>query len=238
MRLTKYLHAAITFAVAVVLCWSLVPPPWKAKAAGIFQTYPIIGGAAYCASSVVVGPAQGGPTGQGGGVAGAGVTTGNVICGQTVPAGPTGLAGTEVFPVDLYTPGTAQIAGGPATADLPITLLANAYGNITVLTTTGTTASVAASNTTSHLVYAGAGTATWTTFALPPNPINNQSFCLSDAGSGVLTLSAVTSGSNSIVGTTPTSIPVATAVGTAGTVTLSENCWVFQLSNTTWYRVL
>jgi hypothetical protein len=226
MNVTKYLAAAAAVCVAGGIAWG----------AGVFQTYPIIGGAAYCNSSVVIGNAQGGPTGQGGGVAGAGVTTGTVICGSTTPAGPALLSGTEVFPVDLYTPGTAQIAGGPATALLPV--MGAGAGNITVLTTTGTTASVAAANSTNHLVYAGAGTATWTTFALPANPVNNQVFCLSDAGTGILTISAVTSGSNSIVGVTPTSLPVATAVGTAGTVTLSENCWMFQLSNTSWYRIL
>jgi hypothetical protein len=41
-----------------------------------------------------------------------------------------------------------------------------------------------------------------------------------------------------IVGVTPTSIPVTTAVGTASTVTLSSNCWLYQTVNTTWYRVL
>lgn len=223
---TKLLAALGAVCVAGTLSWG----------AGIFQTYPIIGGAAYCASANVSGNAQGGITGQGGTTPSANQTTGTTICGQTVPAGPPALTGTEVFPVDLYTPGTAVQAGGPATAILPV--MSTGAGNIAVLTTTGTTASVAATNSTNHLVYAGAGIATWTTFSLPPNPLTNQQFCLSNAGSGVLTLGAVTSGSNTVVGTTPTSVPVATAVGTAGTVTLAENCWMFQSSNTTWYRIL
>lgn len=224
MRLTKYLAAAAAVCVAGGIAWG----------AGLWQTLPVIGGAAFCNSSVVVGPAQTGITGQGGGAAGAGVTTGTTICGSTTPAGPTTLSGTEVIPVDLYTPGTVQGAGGPSTALLPV--MSAGAGNIAVLTTTGTTASVAAANSTNHQVYAGNSTATWTTFALPANPVNNQQFCLSNAGSGVLTLGAVTSGSNTVVGTTPTSLPVATAVGTAGTVTLAQDCWMFQASNTTWYR--
>jgi hypothetical protein len=207
---------------------------------GLFQTLPIIGGASYCASSNVSGAAQGTVTGTGGGTASAGQTTGTVICGQTVPAGPTALTGTEVVPVDLYTPGTAQIAGGPATAVLPVTALGNGYGGTTVLATTGTTALVAASNGISNLVYAGSGTATYTTLNLPPNPFQNEQFCVRNAGSGILSIGTLAVGTTgqSIVGVTPTSIPVATAVGTAGTVTLSANCWIYNVANTTWYRVL
>lgn len=226
MKLTKYLAAAAAVCVAGGLAWG----------AGIFQTYPIIGGSAYCGSANISGTAQGGITGQGALVPAAGIITGTTICGQTIPAGPATFSGTETFPVDLYAQGTGVTGGGPATAVVPVMSVGG--GNITVLTTTGTTASVAAANSTNHLVYAGAGAATWTTFALPASPLNNQVFCLSDAGTGILTLGAVTSGSNSVVGVTPTSIPVATAVGTAGTVTLSENCWMFQASNTSWYRIL
>ena len=95
-------------------------------------------------------------------------------------------------------------------------------------------------------IYAGAGTATYTSFKLPPNPMQNQRFCLVNAGSGILTLTAVAAGTNvygntpTITGVTPTSIPVMTAVGTAGTVTLGSNCWLYQTAaNNTgiWYRI-
>jgi len=109
------LAAALLIGGASSLAW----------AAGMWSTLPIIGGAAYCASSIGVGPTAGGITGQGAGVAGAGVTTGTTICGQTVPAGPPTFAGTEVAPFDLFAPGTATIAGGPATALVGIGALGN-----------------------------------------------------------------------------------------------------------------
>jgi hypothetical protein len=87
-----------------------------AYAAGLFQTLPIIGGAAYCAASNVSGAAQTTITGAGGGVAAAGQTTGTVICQSNAPAGPATFSGTEVIPADLYPPGTAQTAGGAQTA--------------------------------------------------------------------------------------------------------------------------
>jgi hypothetical protein len=106
MKLTKYLAAAAAVCVAGGLAWG----------AGIFQTFAIIGGAAYCAASNVSGAAQGTVTGQGGGVAAAGGVTGTVVCQVTQPAGPATFAGTEVIPMDIYPPGTANIAGGAQTA--------------------------------------------------------------------------------------------------------------------------
>src|SRR5882672_209565 len=227
-------NAKRTALAAVLLAGVAVPFAWGA---GVFQTYPIIGGAAYCASGNVSGAAQGGITGQGAPIPGAGVTTGTSICGQTVPAGPPALTGTEVFPVDLYTPGTNITAGGPATADLPVTAIGNGYGGTTVITTN---AAVVLANGISNLI-SNQTTATITTgITLPPNPMQNQELCISNAGTGVLTLTAVTVGTagQSIVGTAVTSIPVATAVGTAGTVTLSSVCWLYNVANTTWYRTL
>jgi hypothetical protein len=207
-------------------------------AAGNYSTYPIVGGASFCVSTVGVN-GQAGNTGQGGGAAG----TNGAYCAQTVPAGPPALTGTELVPMD-----TGYANGAPPqTVVIPSTLLANGYGGTTVSTTTGTTAAVQAADGISNFIYAGAGTATYTSFKLPPNPMNNQTFCLADAGSGILTLTAVAAGTNSfgntptVTGVTPTSIPVMTAVGTAGTVTLGKNCWLYQAgANNTgvWYRTL
>lgn len=230
MKLTKWLAAAVAVCVAGTLSWG----------AGMWQELPIIGGAAYCGSTIGVSPVQGTVTGQGVPAATYGQTSGNQICQNNVPAGPATLAGTEVLPIDLYTPGTNIMAGGPTTAVIPATSLANGYGTTQILTTTGTTTLVAPASNISNLIYAGSSTATWTTLDLPPLPVQNQEFCVRNAGSGVLTLGAVAVGTSgqSIVGVTPTSIPVATAVGTAGTVTLSANCWLYNVSNTSWYRVL
>lgn len=189
-------------------------------AAGVFQGYPLVGDTSgtTCLS-----------TGNGG------------VCNQTRPAGPAVLTGNEQIPAD------SGVSTQPATVLIPSNLFGNGYGNTTIFSTTGTTAAVVVADGVSNFIYTGAGTATFTSFKLAANPINNQLNCLVDAGTGVLTLTAVAASVNSfgntptIVGVTPTSIPVATAVGTAGTVTLSSNCWLYQAgaSNTgIWYRVL
>jgi hypothetical protein len=211
-----------------------------AYAAGLFQTLPIIGGAAYCASSNVVGPAQTGITGQGGGTAGANVTTGNTICGQTVPAGPPALTGAEVVPVDLYTPGTAVQAGGPATAVLPVTALGQGYGTTQIFTTTGTTASLPVANGVSNLVISVGGTATTiTSLVLPPNPIQNQQFCVRNVSTVLPAITGTVVGTTgqSIVGTPMTTLGVQTSTG-AATFVQTEECFVYNVANTTWYRVL
>lgn len=165
----------------------------------------------------------------------------NSVCNQYQPSGPTFLTGTEIFPADT------NFSNQPYTITVPTSLFGGGYGNATVSSTTGTTALVQAADGIGTFVYSGAGTATYTSFKLPPNPMNNMKFCLSNAGSGILTLTAVAAGTNTfgntptITGVTPTSVPVATAVGTAGTVTLATNCWLYQAgaSNTgVWYRVL
>jgi hypothetical protein len=223
---------------AAVGCAALAIASTALYAAGNYSTYPIVGSASFCVSTIGVN-GQAGNTGQGGGAAG----TNGAYCAQTVPAGPTTLTGSELIPMDT---GLANGAP-PQTVTIPSTLLANGFGGTTVATTTGTTAAVLASDAISNYIYAGTSTATYTSFKLPPNPISNQTFCLTNAGTGVLTLSAVAAAANSfgntptVTGTTPTSVPVATAVGTAGTVTLSKNCWLYVAgaSNTgVWYRVL
>lgn len=204
-----------------------------AFAAGMFPGLPIVGGAAYCqgysnySTSVTI--------------PGTLPTPNN--CNTTVPAGPSTLTGLETIPMDTLAPNGVA----PQTVALPSTLIGNGFGGTTVATTTGTTAAVLAADAISNYIYAGTSTATYTSFKLPPNPMSNQTFCLTNAGTGVLTLTAVAAAANSfgntptVTGTTPTSLPVATAVGTAGTVTLSKNCWLYVAgaSNTgVWYRTL
>lgn len=164
----------------------------------------------------------------------------NGVCNQFRPAGPAALTGNEQIPAD------SGSSNQPFTVLIPSNLFGNGYGGATVFSTTGTTAAVVVADGVSNFIYTGAGTATFTSFKLAANPINNQVNCLVNAGSGVLTLTAVAASANSfsntptIVGVTPTSIPVMTAVGTAGTVTLGSNCWLYQAganNNGIWYRV-
>jgi hypothetical protein len=212
MNVTKYLAAAAAVAVAGSLAWG----------AGIYQTLPIIEGAAYCGSSIVVGNAQGGPTGQGGGVAGAGVTTGTVICGQTIPAGPTTFSGTEVLAADIYTPGTAQIAGGPATA--AVQMLALGQGPIVVNTTAG---AQTIPNNTSLYVENVANTST--TLTLPAAPVGGQIQRVALATAQTTSILFAASAGQSCV----PACPFTSAVVAAG----SGDAWQWNASNSTWYKI-
>lgn len=171
----------------------------------------------------------------------------NGVCNQYQPAGPTYLQGTETFPADTNYVNPQGATIQPYTITVPTSLFGGGYGSMAALTTTGTTAAVTVADGVGTQIYAGAGTATYTSFKLPANPMNNQKLCLVNAGSGVLTLTAVAASANSfgntptITGVTPTSIPVMTAVGTAATVTLGTNCWQYLAganNNGVWYRVL
>jgi hypothetical protein len=227
MKLTKYLAAAAAVCIAGGLAWG----------GGLWQTLPIIGGAAYCSGSNIVGPAQQTITGQSGTPAAANATTGNVICTVTEPAGPPALTGTEVVPVDLYTPGSAVSAGGAASAVLPVTLLGPGVGGTTIDTTTGTQ-TPAMSNGIQNFIYAGAGAATFTTFTLPPNPMQNQFACLRNAGSGAITLTTVQVAANSGQSIVQGAQLGTVAVQTTATAAESATCYLYNVSNTTWYRVL
>lgn len=197
-----------------------------AVAGGAFQGYPLVGGTGTtnCLSA-----------------------GNNGVCNQYQPAGPSTLSGNETIPADTNIQGGGGTGSNSNTVVVPVTLFGGGYGNAAVSSTTGTTALVTVADGVNAQIYSGAGTATYTSFKLPANPINNQQVCLINAGSGILTVSAVAASANNfnntptIVGVTPTSIPVMTAVGTAGTVTLGSNCWLYVAgasNNGVWYRVL
>ena len=180
MRLTKYLAAAAAICVAGTIAF----------AAGMWPTLPLLGGAAYCGGSLGVGPVQSGLTGFGAGVAGAGVTTGTTICGQTVPAGPAQFAGTEVFPTDIYAPGTAQIGGGASTALVSITQVGQ--GLITDDVTAGATVTIP--NGTTFFVL-DTGTSATVTVTMPAASFEGQMvevICTGAGGATSLTISANT----------------------------------------------
>lgn len=205
-------------------CAALIAAASIAYAGGAFQGWPLVGGngTSNCLS-----------------------TGNNGVCNQFQPAGPSVLTGNETIPADTNIPGAGSNAV-PATLVIPSNLFGNGYGNTTIFSTTGTTAAVVVADGVSNFIYTGAGTATFTSFKLSTNPINNQKECLIDAGTGILTLTAVAASANSfgntptIVGTTPTSIPVAVASGAQTTVTNAGACWIYQAgasNNGIWYRV-
>ena len=194
-------------------------------AAGLFSTFPIIGGASYCASTVTGTGSLSGATGQGQG------TTGS-ICGQTVPAGPAWLTGTEVMPLDLYTPGVTptSLGGQPTTAVLPITNFHAGYYQID--TTAG---AVTVGNGIQNLILNVA--ATGVTVTLPAAPYDNQLVTISNVSTVVssLVISANT-GQSLVQNVAPTNLAAQTA-NTSATAGTTQIQYLYRASNTSWYRV-
>lgn len=230
MKYAKYLAGVAVCAISAGLSW----------AAGLWQTLPIVSGAAYCASSNIVGPAQQTITGQSGTPAGANVVTGNVICQNTVPAGEPTLTGTEVIPLDIYTPGTSVAAGGPSTEVLPVTLLGGGFGALQFGSTTGTGQSITIGNGVSNFIYDGSNTAT-IAFTMPSLPMQNQKVCVNNDATAVLTMtmSANTSvNAQSLVqGAAPTSLGVQIAASSTA-MTQNSACWVYNAASLQWFRIL
>ncbi len=103
----------------------LIAAPLVAWAAGNWSTLPVVGDTSFCASTVsgVVLPSGQGPYGV---VPGSTQGTGQGICGQTVPAGPPALTGTELIPADT---GLANGAS-PQTVVIPSGMLGNAQNRL------------------------------------------------------------------------------------------------------------
>lgn len=211
------------FGLAAVVAGSLSV---SAYAAGLFPGLPTVGQAAFCSSTNSQSTSTTVP----------GTLPSNSNCTTTTPAGPTTLTGNEYLPMDTH----VANGGGEQTVGLPTPLIANGFGGTEIATTTGTTASVVVPDAISTYVYAGSSTATYTSFKLPPDPIQNQKFCLVNAGAGILTTTSIavgTSGQSIVQGAAVTSIPVQVASGAETTVTNASACWVYNVSNTSWYRV-
>lgn len=199
----KYLKLAAGVAVAIVVAGGL------SFAAGYFPNFPIVGQGSYCASFVT------GTTGQ--------------ICGQTVPAGPATLAGTEYFLVDV----SPTTAGPPQTAAVPI---AGIGGLPTVYVSAWNGGTLAMSPGQGGIQYIGTGATVTnaTNLTLPAANYNGQTFNLSsNVTLGALTLSAPTGYSltNAPNGLTP--------ISAAGNQTQAQNgyAWKFRQADQTWYRI-
>lgn len=210
---------------AAVGCVALAIASTAVYAAGLYSTFPIIGGASYCASTVTGTGGLGGVTGQGQGSTGS-------ICGQTVPAGPTALTGTEVLPLDLYTPGAtpASLGGQPATAVMPVTWLHAGYYQI---------------DTVAGAVTVGAGVqtlilnvaATGVTVTLPAAPYDNQVVTISNVSTVVSSfVVSANTGQSLVQNVAPTNL-AAQAANTAATA-LSQVQYLYQASTLKWFRIL
>ena len=185
-----------------------------AYSAGMYQTLPVIGGAAYCASTI------GSPTGQTGITGTAGGNSTGSVCGQTVPAGPAVFAGSEVVPMDIYAPGTSSYLGGAPTALTNITQLGQ--GPTIDLTTVGTAQTIP-NNTPWYFLDGAQGSALTVTMPAVAVEGQFQNVVCEAATVGTLTVAANTGQTLKVNPNT------ACVAGVAYQ-------WRYVASNTTWYR--
>ena len=193
-----------------------------AYAAGNWSTLPQVGMSSFCASNVS-GVTL--PTAQGayGVVPGSTQGTGFGICGQTVPAGPTAVTGSEIIPADTQLTGSAP----PQTVAIPMPLMASGAYFDNVQSSYTTTATIP--NNVNVYMMDTTTTIAGLTLTMPATPINGQ---VVRVGS-VKTITALTMLANAgqtIIGTSPTALtPSATAaVGYA---------WVWNSTTTDWERL-
>ena len=191
-------------------------------AAGNYSTYPIVGGASFCVSTVGVNGQQGN-TGQGGGVAG----VAGSYCAQTVPAGPSIVTGSELVPAD-----TAQAGGAPPQSvvlpmaslnALPITVSTVVSSAITPLTAT---------NLTGGFILHSTGAISQVSIVLPAAPIDGQQFAISadQSVTALSMLTATTATAGQLVKNSPTGI-------TSSTTASYGYRFLYNLAGNTWYRL-
>lgn len=207
--------------LAGLLAVALTVGSVAAYAAGNYSTYPIVGGASFCVSTVGASNVQAGNTGQGAGAAGSNGT----YCAQTVPAGPPALTGSEVIPMDTGLAGGAS----PQTVVLPVTDLHAGYYQVV---TTGTAVTVAPNVQNLILNLA----ATTMAVTMPAAPYDNEVVTISNASTVVSTFSTVANtGQTFVQGAAPTNL-AAQAANTAATAQ-SEVAYLYKASTAAWYRI-
>lgn len=181
-----------------------------AVAAGMFPGLPIVGAGSYC------GGFSTGVNGQ--------------VCTVTVPAGPTALTGKELIPADT------QLAQGQAPQTVSIPAAALGAGLQQVVTTNASVAMVQGQTS----LISNQTTATIALINLPPNPVNGQRATITNAGSGVLTITSIAvasgSGQSIVQGAAPASLAIQTNNSAAAAASTVQ--YVYNAANTTWYRVL
>lgn len=176
-------------------CAALAIASTALYAAGNYSTYPIVGGAAFCVSTVsgAGGFNTDGNVG-GSGATGQGQATSGSLCAQTVPAGPTILTGSELIPADTGLPGGAS----PQTVTVPMASL-NALPISFTTIPTNVTATLSATNLSGGVMFHSTATVTGATVTLPAAPIDGQQFALtSDQTITTLVVTATAASGQSI----------------------------------------
>lgn len=214
---------------AAVGCAALVITSGVLYAAGNYSTYPIVGGAAFCASTVSgAGGFNAAGTGGGGGATGQGQASSGSLCAQTVPAGPPIVTGNELIPADTI----IGSGGNPQTVVLTLASLNALPIPVTTVTTNPQTVAVnpLAGGAFLHLGSgAGVGTVmTAVTVDLPAAPIDGQQFAVSaDAVVTTLTMTALNAPVGVTISNNPTVVTPSTtaAYGYRFRYSTALNAW-------------
>lgn len=175
-----------------------------ALAAGSFSTFPVVGGAEQCAGYST--GANGQPT-----------------CTSTIPAGPTGLTGSEMIPADT---GLTQ-GQSPQTVRIPVRVLGGGMLQYAE-PSTGNTVVVAA--TTGKLLLKPSGTLATLTVTLPGAAAAQDGQLVSVSSTQTITALTLNAGSGATVSNTPTAL-TPSATGAYGYQ------FVFRKADSTWYRL-
>lgn len=179
--------------LAVIVSGAAIAGMWN-------NSFPIIGGASYCASTV------------------------NGSCVQTVPAGPTTLTGAETFPADTGLSSGQQ----PQTVIVPFAQI-GAGPTTYVVATNGGTSTITNTTRRLQLIPAGtiAGYTVVFPAATTLTAANGQLFGL--CTTEIVTSLTVTAGSGTTVSLAPTALLVPVATGAASCVEwqyrLSSTTW-------------
>ncbi len=178
-RLRSLRLAAIATLLALVTFVPAIAGFWN-------NSWPIVGGASYCAGSST-----------------SGVPGTTPVCNTTVPAGPTVLTGSELIPADT------ALASGRQPQSVLISMAA--LGTLPyqyVVPTSGSTTTVAA--TTGKLVLDPAGTLTSATITLPAATALVDGQQLEVSSSQTITALTVTAGSGTTISNAPTALTIST----------------------------
>lgn len=174
--------------------------------AGMFQSYPLVGGAATCVNFAT------NPT------TGAVLTTCN---GPAVPAGPTGITGSERIPADT---GLAQ-GINPATVTITTPMLAS--GGYTLVAPSAAASVTIPNNVTNYVIHSS-GTLSSLTVTMPAVPQDGQIVRISSDK----TITSLTLSANA--GQSITNAPTALTISTTAAYGYE---YIYRTSDTTWYRL-
>jgi hypothetical protein len=209
---------------AAVGCAALAIASTALYAAGNYSTYPIVGGASFCVSTVGVN-GQAGNTGQGGGTAG----TNGAYCAQTVPAGPSIVTGTELVPADTVGAGGAS----PQTVVIPMASLNALPITVATVITGATGNTLTAAATSGGYILHSSASVTSVVLNLPAAPIDGQQFAIS--ADQLVTSLTVQTAATSTAGQTITKAPSIITPSTTGSYGYR---WMFNAAANNWYRLL